>query len=145
MRGKRTPDDVRAKVLALLFTGSSVEEAAETHGLERTTVYRWLDTDAEFQQVAIAKRREIAERETNIGELAAGYLRALLTGLKRQVEIVSTEEYLSKQSAADVAVLHGVMADKGFRLLSAAAAATDTGQRVAASITGGDIIESNPA
>jgi hypothetical protein len=46
-------------------------------------------------------------------------LEQLLITLTEQAKHVSEKQYVQKQQASEIAVLHGVMADKGFRLLSA--------------------------
>ena len=51
--------------------------------------------------------------------LAITYLEANLQALTAQAYIASQPEYLDRQPAGELAVLHGVMADKSLRLLEA--------------------------
>jgi transposase-like protein len=104
------PPEIKAAVMAALLAGQGVNEVAEKYDVPKQTVSDWAQN--EIGQIR-SKKGEV------IAELTFGYLTAIISGLTKQAEIVSTPEYINKQSAADVAVLHGVMADKGFRLLSA--------------------------
>lgn len=113
-RGKAHSDETKASVIAALLAGQGVNEVAREFGISPSLVSGWKKSgdSSEFEQVRIQKGERIEE-------LTFNYLSKLLSGLTQQVEIVSSREYLAKQPAADVAVLHGVMADKAFRLLSA--------------------------
>jgi transposase-like protein len=51
--------------------------------------------------------------------LAITYLEANLQALTAQAYIASQPEYLDRQPAGELAILHGVMADKSLRLLEA--------------------------
>lgn len=104
------PPEIKAAVMAALLAGQGVTEVAATYNIPQQTVSDWAKN--EIGEIRSKKGERIAD-------LTFGYLEAILDGLTKQVQIVSTPEYISKQSAADIAVLHGVMADKGFRLLSA--------------------------
>ncbi len=132
MRGKPHGDEVKAQVMAALLAGQGVNEVAEAFDVPKQTVSEWAQSE-QFGQVRTKKGERIAN-------LTFGYLEAILDGLTKQVQIVSTPEYINKQSAADVAVLHGVMADKGFRLLSA----VPTNARSGADGAGGTVGGSQP-
>ncbi len=54
-----------------------------------------------------------------IGELLVKYLETNLRTLAAQSAVFADEEWLKKQSASEVAVLHGVIIDKTVRLLEA--------------------------
>jgi len=123
MRGKRTPDDVRAKVVAELLTGERVPDVAARHGIAERTVWLWLQTDDRFAVVCTAKK-QAEESAPDLGALVGGYLTTLLKTLTKQAEVAGTEDYIIKQPAGELAILHGTMADKGYRLLSAVAAAS---------------------
>jgi hypothetical protein len=97
--------------MAALLAGQGVTEVAEAHNLPVPTVSGWAK-GIDFEQVRIKKGEQLAD-------LTFGYLTALLSALTEQVSHVRTKEYVSKQPASEIAVLHGVMADKAFRLLSA--------------------------
>src|SRR5262245_39200416 len=58
-------------------------------------------------------------KKDRIGALVASYLEANLQALTAQAYVVSQPDYINRQSANDLAILHGVMADKSIRLLEA--------------------------
>lgn len=126
------PPEIKAAVMAALLAGQGVTEVAESYNIPQQTVSDW----ANGEQIGEIRSKK-GER---IASLTFGYLEAILDGLTKQVQIVSTPEYIGKQSAADVAVLHGVMADKGFRLLSA----VPTNARSGADGAGGTVGGSQP-
>lgn len=114
MRGKAHEPEVKAQVMAALLAGQGVAEVARDYRLSESTVREWRNgMDSEEFAIVRAKKGECLE------ELLFGYLAANLTALRKQVEIASTEDYVRKQPAGELAVLHGVMADKGIRLLEA--------------------------
>jgi len=113
MRGKKHSDEVRAQVMASLLAGQGVNEVAAEYNLPDSTVS---DLKRELeQQFGELRNKKGAEIE----ELLFGYLKSNLTALKAQSDVASEREYIFKQSASDLAVLHGVMADKSVRLLEA--------------------------
>lgn len=101
--------------MAALLAGQGVTEVATQYNLDKSVVSRWRSAipDEKLQLVAIKKSEQI---ET----LLFQYLIQTLTTLREQAEIVSEREYIIKQPADSLAVLHGVMADKSIRLLEAA-------------------------
>ena len=54
-----------------------------------------------------------------IGDMILTYLRASLYSLTQQAELMADRDYLSAQDIKDIAVAHGIMADKTIRILSA--------------------------
>jgi hypothetical protein len=115
-RGKATSDEVRAQVMAALLAGQGVTEIAEERSLPHQTV----------SDLKRALEREFGElrpeKKDEIGELLTGYVRANLNALRVQTEHAADTTWLKKQSASEVAVLHGVLADKLVRILEAAEA-----------------------
>lgn len=112
MRGKKHSDDVRAAVMAALLAGQGVSEVAATYKIPVQTVSEW-GKQIDFGQVRTKK-------ENDFGDLLACYLETTLTTLREQVRLFGNREWLAKQSAADLAILHGVLADKAFRIFEAA-------------------------
>ena len=114
MPKKQHSNETKASVLAALLTGQSISEVARQYRIPEGTVKAWKSrqTDVGVATVATTKREEI-------GDLLLGYLRANLQTLRVQVEEFRDKAWLSKQDAADVAVLHGVLTDKMVRLLEA--------------------------
>lgn len=101
--------------MAALLAGQGVSEVASQYHLDISVVSRWRSAmpDDQLQLVASKKGEQI---ET----LLYDYLTTTLNTLKSQSEIVGEREYVTKQPAGELAVLHGVMADKAIRLLEAA-------------------------
>lgn len=103
-------DEEKAAVLAdavLLGTGA----AAAKHGIPPGTVRSW---HSRTSVVATLKK-------DHLGQLAAAYLQANLQALTAQAYVASDPEYIKRQPAESLAVLHGVMADKSIRLFEALA------------------------
>lgn len=114
-RGKAHSEQVRAAVMAALLAGQSVSEVAADYKIDRSLVSRWK------QQIPADRMHQVAlKKQHDFGELLSEYLATLLTTLKVQAEVAGDPDYIRKQPAAELATLHGVMADKGIRLLEAA-------------------------
>jgi len=105
-------DNTRAAVMAALLGGQSISSVASEYKIPRGTVATWSSKLPKNQTVSNTKKEEI-------GDLLLEYLGANLKALRIQVEQFASVEWLNKQNAADVAVLHGVMTDKAVRLLEA--------------------------
>ena len=103
------PNGKKAAIIGALLTGESVSKLAEEFGISRTTIYRWKKESPELQNVT----------QKNIGDLLLEYLQESLITLKEQAAFFRDPDWLDKQEAADVAVLHGVMSDKSYRMLEA--------------------------
>lgn len=111
MRGRKHSDEIQVQVMAALLAGQGVMEVAREYNLPESTIREWVDSDT-VAQVRAKKGEEIEQRLFE-------YLVANLTALKKQAEAVSETEYIQRQPAGEIAVLHGVMADKSIRLLEA--------------------------
>jgi transposase-like protein len=105
-------EDTKAAVMAALLTGQSVSQVAREYDIPKGTVNSWKQRN--MRDFATQKRERI-------GELLVSYLSTSLETLEAQARMFSNEEWLKKQNAADVAVLHGVVTDKAIRLLEALA------------------------
>lgn len=125
MRGKKHSEEIQAQVMAALLAGQGVTEVATQYNLDKSIVSRWRKSipHDKLQRIATKKGEEIED-------LLFDYLRQILRTLRAQAEIVSEREYVTKQPAGEIAVLHGVMADKGIRLLEAAERANAGAQQV---------------
>lgn len=100
--------------MASLLAGQGVCEIAAQYNLPESTVTEWKSTLSLEQFVEI--RRKKGEK---IERLLFSYLTQTLETLEAQAKVVSEREYIVKQPADSLAVLHGVMADKSIRLLEA--------------------------
>ena len=114
MRGKKHSDEVQAQVMAALLAGQGVGEIAEQYNIPDSTVSD-LRKRAEEEFGELRKKN----KGEKIEELLFNYLTQTLSTLESQAKVVSEREYIIKQPADSLAVLHGVMADKSIRLLEA--------------------------
>lgn len=101
--------------MASLLAGQGVSEIAAEYKLPESTVREWRSS---LTPEEVAELR--AKKGEQIETLLFGYLTQILTTLQEQAKVASEREYIFKQPAGELAVLHGVMADKGIRLLEAA-------------------------
>lgn len=124
--------EVKAAVLAALLTGQSVTSVADEYNIPRGTVSSWKKREAEpiFLQAAATvatdatqKRESVAtegdEPTANVGPRIITYLEKSLDSLAAQADHFADKQWLDKQLAAEIAVLHGVQADKAIRLIEA--------------------------
>lgn len=109
---------MKAQAMAALLQGQSVSSVAKEYKVPKGTVSGW-KTQA-FNQVNGVADKATQKKEI-IGDLLISYISSSLETLQKQVKAFSNEEWLKKQSASEVAVLHGVIADKAIRLLEALA------------------------
>jgi hypothetical protein len=100
--------------MAALLAGQGVCEVAAELNVPKATVSRIKSQMApdQLEQVGTKKQEDF-------GALLADYLRETIITLRAQTRFFRDESWLEKQSASEVAVLHGVCADKGLRLLEA--------------------------
>ena len=107
-------DETKAAAMGALLTGQSVAEVAREYKIPEGTVKSWKSRQngEHVAEVATEKRAEV-------GDLLLDYLRASLAALRAQAELFSDREWLRKQEASQLAVLHGVQTDKAVRLLEA--------------------------
>ena len=114
MTRKRYSEETKAAVMAALLAGQSVSQVAKEYGIPKGTVSGWGRKSQEVASVTTQKKERI-------GELLVSYLSTSLETLEAQARMFKNEDWLRKQNAADVAVLHGVVTDKAIRLLEALA------------------------
>ncbi len=114
-RAKYSPE-VRAAAVAALLEGQAASKVAADYNLPEGTVKAWgsrtRNGSSELRSVA-------TKRQDEIGDLLVEYLRESLTTLRAQSAFTRDIAWLTKQTAAEVATLHGVMTDKAIRLLEA--------------------------
>lgn len=109
----------RAAVLASLLAGSSVAEVSRQTGIPDSTVERWRDQAGIGPKQPKIPQLLGAETKYDLGELVGGYLSDILITLRAQSVHARDEEWLARQNAHDLAILHGVLSDKAVRLLGA--------------------------
>ena len=113
-KSAHTPEE-KAAVLAALMAGQSVNAVAKEFKVSRPTIRRWRVAAGLVESMPMLNQQKAAE----IGDLVIEYLRTMLATLTIQAEFFRNTKWLSKQSAAEVATLHGVSFDKAARILEA--------------------------
>ena len=98
----------RAAVMAALWGGQGTLRVAKAYSLPPSTVSRWK-----------AEARKEAGRSDDVGILLFAYLTENLKTLRAQVVAFRDPAWLKKQSASELGVMHGILADKSVRLLEA--------------------------
>lgn len=111
-------DEVKAQALAAMLAGQSPAMVAATFKIPIGTLKSWKSRQQNGSSVATVATVEKRER---IGSLLLEYLEEGLITLREQVKVFRDPTWLKTQSASEVAVLHGVIADKQIRLLEALA------------------------
>lgn len=112
---KEYDEATKAAVMAALLTGQSVAEIAAQYNINPSTIKSWKSRQLNGESVAIVA----TEKKEEIGDLLFDYLQTMLKSLKVQAEHFGDKDWLSRQSADALAVLHGVSVDKAIRLLEA--------------------------
>lgn len=105
-------DETKAAVLAAIASGTSILNASRQFKVPRSTVRTWCRSAGLSPLVT-------PEKKQDLGALVARYLTAGLETLEAQARLFADPEWVKKQSAGELAVLHGVLADKLIRVLSA--------------------------
>lgn len=111
----KVSNEVKAAVLADLVVLGPAAVAAK-HGINPNTVRRW---KSENNVTSIATIIDRSVKKEQIGALLLEYLEANLNALIAQAYVTADPNYIIKQSAENLAILHGVLGDKGLRLLEA--------------------------
>lgn len=110
-------EQTKAAVMAALLAGQSISAVAKEYSIPKGTVSGWKN------QATNGVAGLSTQKKEETGDLLWDYLRTSLKTLKIQAEHFGDKKWLSKQSAADLAVLHGVTVDKAIRLLEAVSSA----------------------
>jgi len=103
---------VKARAIAEILAGNSVTVVAARHNLPRKSVSNWK---------ASLTPEQLAEVSRNTGgrldELVCNHVATVLESLSAQARAAGDREYLRKQSAGDLARLHGSMFEQAFSML----------------------------
>ena len=108
--------ETKAAALAALLEGQGAHKVAADFNLPAGTVRAWQNR---MQQNASPLRHVATQKADEIGGLLVEYLHANLATLEAQSVFFRDTNWLKLQTAADAAVLHGVITDKTIRLLEA--------------------------
>lgn len=114
MARQQYDDATRAAVMAALMAGQAVNEVAREYNIPASTVRNW--KSAVKLEGAVDQ-----EQRYEIGDMLLVYLREILDALRKQAIHFGKAAWLDSQNAADLAVLHGVSADKALRIIEALA------------------------
>ena len=113
------PDEVKAAALADLVFMAPAAVAAK-YGLKRSTVNGWKSLERPGSDLlTMGDATLISVKKQRIGALMLEYLEASLNALAAQAYVTSDPNYIAKQPADQLAILHGVIADKSIRLVEA--------------------------
>lgn len=121
--------EAKAAVMAALLAGQSVSSVAREYQIPKGTVSRW-NRDKHTAIVGGTPRTD--PKKERIGELVLTYLEKSLEALIAQSEVFADPKWIRKQSASELAVLHGVGVDKVFRIAEALAPKGEDAPREAA-------------
>jgi transposase-like protein len=116
-------DQVKAQALAALLTGQSFSEVSRMLNVPIGTLKSWKQRDV--AGLGAPDASSASTKRERIGALLLDYIEEGLTTLREQVRVFRDATWLKQQSASEVAVLHGVIADKQIRLLEALADESD--------------------
>ena len=109
---KPHPAKTIARAMAILATGGTVADVVAELKIPKQTVSDWAKLVPETGQPRTKK--EVVE------ELYAQYLEETLHAVLAQLKVCADPEWIKKQSAAELATLHGVLFDKSVRVFDAA-------------------------
>lgn len=114
-------DATKAAALAALLAGQAPSLVAATFGIPVGTLKSWKSRQLRGDSVATVA----TDSRERIGTLLLDYLAETLETLRIQQKVFRDTEWLRKQSAAEVATLHGISVDKAIRLLEGLADTSD--------------------
>jgi hypothetical protein len=103
-RGVAHPPELRAQVIAAVFAGMTITEAAAQFNVERSLVSRWVAAGLQ----PVAQKKKVPALEDLIVEYLLTGLRAMIV----QAEVYADERYCRTQDADKLAIAHGVLGDK---------------------------------
>lgn len=109
-------ETVKAAALADLVLMPPAAVAAK-YGIKPATVRVW--KARELPQALAGVSSVVAEKKERIGALFLEYLEASATALIAQAYVAAEPAYIERQPANELAILHGVIADKSVRLVEA--------------------------
>lgn len=113
------PAEVKAQVMAALLAGQSVSAAAKAYHIPKGTVSGWKQRETEPMIEGVAGVATQKGELEEVGNLLLRLVRAELKSLIAQAEHTGDKNWLNKQEASQLAMLHGVSHDKIFRLIEA--------------------------
>lgn len=107
-------DELKSKVIADIVLGTtSLKAIAKKHDIPYGTIRTW--SSRLNKNVSLIE----TEKKQDIGDLLLQVLQLNLNAQMAQMEVFANVEWLEKQSANELAILHGVLNDKAVRLIEA--------------------------
>lgn len=98
--------------MAALLLGRSLSDVARDFDMPRATVQTWKSRQYSGPVAVVASgKKEL------IGDLILEYVANGLNMLNEQTKVMADAEWIRKQSAEQVGILHGIIADKITRIL----------------------------
>ena len=108
-------EEVKAQCLAALNAGVSPAVVSAQYNVPTATLRSWKARAAQAGATPLVSE----DNRQRMGDLLVGYLTEVVTALRKQAVVGGDAEYLKKQSAADLAVLHREFGDRLIRVLEA--------------------------
>ena len=108
--------ELKAQCIALLLQGQVPSAIEKTTGVSKWTIYKW-KREGDVSQ-ALKDMEE--ERRAEIEGLMFEYVTTGLRSLRKQAEVMGEDDWIRKQNAEGLAIVHGVAFDKVVRVLEAA-------------------------
>jgi hypothetical protein len=116
------PPEVKAQALAALAAGTPANQVAATYAIAVATVRSW-----KARELTGLAPTASADRRAELGSQVLAFLQEELNALRTQAQLFQDADWLKSQSAADLALLHGVCTDKAVLLLQALENDPDSG------------------
>lgn len=113
------PPEAKAAVLADALTGMGERRLSAKHGIPRSTIRNWVVTKGLRKVQGAALQAQTQQSEAELFDLVIDFLREALTTLTVVLARSTDPEWLGRQSARDLAVFVGVVADKAGWYLNA--------------------------
>lgn len=111
-----TNPELKAQCIALLLQGQVPSAIEKQLGVSKWTIYKW-KREGDVSE-ALKQMRE--DRREEIEALMFDYVTTGLMSLKKQAEVMGEDDWIRKQNAEGLAIVHGVAFDKVVRVLEAA-------------------------
>jgi len=128
----RYSEEVHAACVAALLAGQDITAVAGEYNVPEPTLRSWKHRARRDGADPIVPETD----RTEIGQLLIAYMKDVIAAMRKQTVVFGDEEYLRKQPAGELAVLHGVIADKTVRLLEALEAGAEANEDAAAGMAG---------
>ena len=111
---RRASEETKAKAVAEVAAGARIDQTMKKYKVGYSALHKWRK-----QAGMTASEKPVAEPEDFRAQIGT-YLRETLETLAFQQRFFRDQEWLRKQTAADLAGLHAVCADRAIRICEAA-------------------------